>query len=160
MTVPLFTSPGRSGFGPSFPYPTTLGLATVRSGLAGIFRSVHHAQNGKGLPKYFDAEESDIFILSGAEDLVPILVHGRTGGNVNRSTRPRASPATCAALSATDRRLVCAHRAMDRQDDRHQPLALHFQGQCHDPIRQARRRQDRRPSGSNSRLHMDHLRKL
>jgi hypothetical protein len=25
----------------------------------------------KGLPKYLDAEESDIFIVSGAEDLVP-----------------------------------------------------------------------------------------
>ena len=27
----------------------------------------------KGLPKYVDAEESDVFILSGAEDLVPLL---------------------------------------------------------------------------------------
>src|SRR5690606_8622995 len=28
----------------------------------------------KGLPRYQDAEESDVFILSGAEDLVPVLV--------------------------------------------------------------------------------------
>ena len=28
----------------------------------------------KGLPRYFKAEESDEFILSGAEDLVPVLV--------------------------------------------------------------------------------------
>ena len=27
----------------------------------------------KGLPQYRDAEESDVFILSGAEDLVPVL---------------------------------------------------------------------------------------
>jgi hypothetical protein len=26
-----------------------------------------------GLPKYYDAEESDVFILSGAEDLVPVI---------------------------------------------------------------------------------------
>jgi len=29
----------------------------------------------KGLPQYADAEESDVFILSGAEDLMPSLVH-------------------------------------------------------------------------------------
>ena len=28
----------------------------------------------KGLPRYLDAEESDEFILSGAEDLVPLLI--------------------------------------------------------------------------------------
>ena len=27
----------------------------------------------KGLPRYEDATESDVFILSGAEDLVPVL---------------------------------------------------------------------------------------
>ncbi|WP_366836081.1 SpvB/TcaC N-terminal domain-containing protein [Nitrosomonas sp.] len=27
----------------------------------------------KGLPRYNDADESDVFILSGAEDLVPVL---------------------------------------------------------------------------------------
>jgi Salmonella virulence plasmid 65kDa B protein len=33
----------------------------------------------KGLPKYQDAEESDVFILSGAEDLVPALRTGSLG---------------------------------------------------------------------------------
>ena len=28
----------------------------------------------KGLPRYFDGEESDIFVLSGADDLVPVLL--------------------------------------------------------------------------------------
>src|SRR5207247_569965 len=27
----------------------------------------------KGLPRYLDSDESDVFILSGAEDLVPVL---------------------------------------------------------------------------------------
>ena len=34
----------------------------------------------KGLPRYRDSEESDVFILSGSEDLVPVLLrdsHGR-----------------------------------------------------------------------------------
>ena len=33
----------------------------------------------KGLPRYRDAEESDIFVLSGAEDLVPVLERNDTG---------------------------------------------------------------------------------
>jgi hypothetical protein len=33
----------------------------------------------KGLPRYFDAEESDVFLLSGAEDLVPVLVQNAQG---------------------------------------------------------------------------------
>ena len=32
----------------------------------------------KGLPQYEDAQESDVFILSGAEDLVPALVWSQT----------------------------------------------------------------------------------
>ncbi|MGH7847679.1 MAG: SpvB/TcaC N-terminal domain-containing protein, partial [Candidatus Binatia bacterium] len=33
----------------------------------------------KGLPQYHDAKESDVFILSGAEDLVPVLKQGAEG---------------------------------------------------------------------------------
>src|ERR1035438_3373937 len=33
----------------------------------------------KGLPQYRDAEESDVFLLSGQEDLVPVLVRGGDG---------------------------------------------------------------------------------
>ena len=33
----------------------------------------------KGLPRYQDAEESDVFILSGAEDLVPVLKRNSNG---------------------------------------------------------------------------------
>jgi len=32
------------------------------------------------LPRYFDAQDSDEFILSGAEDLVPVLVENEDGG--------------------------------------------------------------------------------
>jgi hypothetical protein len=41
----------------------------------------------KGLPQYADAEESDIFILSGAEDLVPLLVENN--GRWARDIPPR-----------------------------------------------------------------------
>ena len=42
----------------------------------------------KGLPQYQDAEDSDVFILSGAEDLVPVLVQNAQG-KWERETCPR-----------------------------------------------------------------------
>jgi RHS repeat-associated protein len=75
LTVPIYTSPGRSGFGPglSLSYDSGAGNGSFGFGwdlsLASVTRKTE-----KGLPKYQDANESDEFILSGAEDLVPILV--------------------------------------------------------------------------------------
>ena len=43
----------------------------------------------KGLPRYADYEESDIFILSGSEDLVPVLVRDEMGGGLTEPIRPR-----------------------------------------------------------------------
>jgi RHS repeat-associated protein len=74
LTVPISLSPGRSGFGPElslsydsgsgngpFGFGWQLGLPTIRR------------KTDKGLPRYNDARESDVFLLSGAEDLVPVL---------------------------------------------------------------------------------------
>ena len=72
MTVPIATSPGRSGFGPKLSLSCDSGAGNGPFGfgwsltLPSITR-----KTDKGLPRYFDAEESDVFILSGAEDLVP-----------------------------------------------------------------------------------------
>jgi RHS repeat-associated protein len=74
MEVPLPTSPGRSGFGPhlSLSYDSGSGNGPFgfgwRLSLPAITR-----KTDKGLPLYRDAEESDVYILSGAEDLVPVL---------------------------------------------------------------------------------------
>jgi hypothetical protein len=75
MTVPLFTSPSRSGFGPqlSLSYDSGAGNGAFGFGWNLSIPSITR-RTDKGLPKYFDAEESDIFILSGVEDLVPVLV--------------------------------------------------------------------------------------
>ena len=43
----------------------------------------------KGLPKYQDSEESDVFILSGVEDLVPVLVDIGGGSWVQEKLPPR-----------------------------------------------------------------------
>ena len=74
MSVPIATSPGRSGFGRqlSLSYDSGAGNGPFGFGwnlsLPAITR-----KTDKGLPQYRDAEESDVFILSGAEDLVPVL---------------------------------------------------------------------------------------
>jgi RHS repeat-associated protein len=75
MTVPIATSPGRSGFGPqlSLSYDSGSGNGPFGFGWSLSLPSITR-KTDKGLPKYIDAEESDEFILSGAEDLVPVLI--------------------------------------------------------------------------------------
>ena len=91
MSVPIATSPGRSGFGPQLGLSYDSGSGNSAFGL-GWNLSIPSItrRTDKGLPKYFDADESDIFILSGAEDLVPVLVN--TGGQWVR--QPFDSPAS------------------------------------------------------------------
>ena len=75
LSVPIDTSPGRSGFGPqlSLSYDSGAGNGPFGLGWNLSLPSVTR-KTDKGLPKYQDADESDVFILSGAEDLVPVLV--------------------------------------------------------------------------------------
>jgi hypothetical protein len=73
MSVPIATSPGRSGFGPqlSLSYDSGAGNGPFGFGWSLSLPSITR-KTDKGLPQYFDAEDSDVFILSGAEDLVPV----------------------------------------------------------------------------------------
>jgi virulence plasmid B protein len=76
MTVPIAVSPGRSGFTPqlSLSYDSGAGNGVFGLGWALPLASITR-KTDKGLPQYQDADESDVFLLSGAEDLVPVLVH-------------------------------------------------------------------------------------
>lgn len=80
MSVPIATSPGRSGFGPQLSLAYDSGAG---NGPFGIGWSLNLPQisrkTDKGLPQYQDAAESDVFILSGAEDLVPEFKKDETG---------------------------------------------------------------------------------
>ena len=80
MSVPITTSPGRSGFGPqlSLSYDSGVGNGPFGFGWGLSLPSITR-KTDKGLPQYRDAEESDTFILSGAEDLVPVLVRNAQG---------------------------------------------------------------------------------
>lgn len=75
MTVPIATSPGRSGFGPQLSLSYDSGAGNGPFGLGWhLSLPAITRKTDKGLPQYRDAEESDVFLLSGAEDLVPVLV--------------------------------------------------------------------------------------
>src|SRR5512145_1994489 len=76
MTVPIATSPGRSGFGPelSLSYDSGAGNGLFGFGWSLSLPSITR-KTDKGLPTYDDAAGSDTFLLSGSEDLVPILEH-------------------------------------------------------------------------------------
>ena len=75
MSVPIATSPGRSGFCPqlSLSYDSGAGNGPFGFGWSFSLPSITR-KTDKGLPKYEDATESDVFVLSGTEDLVPMLV--------------------------------------------------------------------------------------
>ncbi len=74
LTVPIYTSPGRSGFGPqlSLSYDSGAGNGPFGLGWQLSIPSIIR-KTDKGLPLYHEEEESDVFILSGSEDLVPLL---------------------------------------------------------------------------------------
>src|SRR5256714_8874875 len=74
LSVPVATSPGRSGFGPalSLSYDTGNGNGPFGFGWTLGLPAVTR-KTDKALPRYLDSEEPDVFILSGAEDLVPVL---------------------------------------------------------------------------------------
>ncbi len=71
FSIPIFTSPGRNGFGPQLTVQYSTGNGNGPFGLGwqlSIPRITRKTE--KGLPTYKDL---DVFVMSGAEDLVPHL---------------------------------------------------------------------------------------
>src|SRR5215470_4098079 len=96
MTVPISVSPGRSGFGPQLALSYDSGTGNGPFGLGwNLSLPAITRKTDKGLPKFQDADESDVFILYGAEDLVPVpeeneeIVDPERDGYRIRSYRPR-----------------------------------------------------------------------
>ena len=80
LSVALALSPGRSGFGPKLAveYDSGSGNGVFGFGWKLSLPSITR-RTDKGLPQYRDTVESDIFVLSGAEDLVPVLLRDDAG---------------------------------------------------------------------------------
>jgi hypothetical protein len=95
MTVPIAASPGRSGFGPALALAYDSGRGNSVFGfdwslaLPAVIR-----RTDKGLPRY---DETDVFLISDAEDLVP-----------TRPT-PVGYSAGCSALAAPVWTLCWSH---------------------------------------------------
>ena len=84
MSVPIATSPGRSGFGPqlSLSYDSGAGNGPFGFGWTLALPAITR-KTDKGLPRFrdwsTDPQEEDVFVLSVSEDLVPVLRQGTAG---------------------------------------------------------------------------------
>ncbi|HHH11848.1 MAG TPA: hypothetical protein ENK23_07235, partial [Sorangium sp.] len=81
--VPLPLPPGRGGFGPqlSLQYSSGAGNGPFGLGWSVAVPSIGRGSS-KALPQYRDDRDSDTFVMSGAEDLVPMLVASGGSGSV------------------------------------------------------------------------------
>jgi RHS repeat-associated protein len=74
FTVPFPTSPAREGFAPELALSYDSGSGNGPFGVGwSLGLPAIRRKTDKGLPLYRDGEESDVYVLSGAEDLVPVL---------------------------------------------------------------------------------------
>ncbi|MDR0516893.1 MAG: hypothetical protein LBH25_07610, partial [Fibromonadaceae bacterium] len=89
FAIPLPLSPSR-GFEPeiSLSYDSGSGNGPFGLGWSLSVPSISR-KTDKGLPQYFDMKDSDVFIMSGAEDLVPSGEEREEGEHLIRQYRPR-----------------------------------------------------------------------
>jgi RHS repeat-associated protein len=90
VSVPIATSPGRSGFGPALSLSYDSGAGNTPFGLGWNLSlpCVTHKTN-KGLPEYDHPVESHVFVLTDVEDLVAVLVQPAGGPWVREVVPPR-----------------------------------------------------------------------
>lgn len=87
FSIPIVFSPGRGGYMPGIGLSYNSGSGNSPFGMGwqlGVQSIVRKTDNG--LPQYQDDLESDTFMLSGTEDLVPVLQNN--GGNWERTPVP------------------------------------------------------------------------
>jgi RHS repeat-associated protein len=74
LSIPLGATPGRAGSGPNLELTYNSGSGNGVFGFGWTLSLPEITRKtDKGLPRYMDGEEGDVFLLSGAEDLVPVL---------------------------------------------------------------------------------------
>ena len=88
--MPLATSPSRSGFvpQPALTYGSGAGNGPFALGWNLLLPRITR-KTDRGLPKYRDDDKSDVFIFSGTEDLVPVLIQNAAKQWVREVQEPR-----------------------------------------------------------------------
>jgi hypothetical protein len=133
LTVPIPLSPGRSGFGPqlSLFYDSGIDNGPFGFGWRLSLPSITR-RTDKGLPRYDDAPRmadtraTDIFLLSVAEDLVPVLVRNGDGDwrvpdeparqpPPDRASEPRDAPEADPTLALTGNAMANHGRLRSRR---------------------------------------------
>jgi Salmonella virulence plasmid 65kDa B protein len=155
LTVPIATSPGRSGFEPqlSLSYDSGSGNGEFGLGWSLSLPSITR-RTDKGLPRYKDADESDIFILSEAEDLVPVLVQDASGAWTRESVPPRDGYTITPYRPRVEG--LFARIELDAPERRRHLLAFDLQRQYHDILRPDDCKPDRRSKQSRPRFLVAH----
>jgi RHS repeat-associated protein len=88
LTIPIAISPGRTGVQPdlTLSYDSGNGNGPFGFGWRLALPAITR-KTDKGIPQYHDVTESDVFTLTSAEDLVPVLVKDGQG-HWERESRP------------------------------------------------------------------------
>lgn len=93
ISVPIATSPGRSSIGPQLSLSYDSGACSGPFGFGwSLSLPAITRKTNKGLPHYLDAVDSDVFILSGAEDLVPALIQNAQGNGSKMTVDIHGAP--------------------------------------------------------------------
>ncbi len=152
LTVPIATSPGRSGFGPqlSLSYDSGAGNGPFGFGWSLSLPAITR-RTDKGLPRYRDAMESDSFILSGAEDLVPVLVQDQAG-QWNEEVIPPRDGYSIKAYRPRIEGLFARIERWTRQSDGDTHWRDDLEGQYYELLRHNRRKPHRRSGRSDAGL--------
>ena len=80
MTVPLPLTPNRNGFTPPLALAYSSGAGNGPVGMGWTLETpAIQRKTDKRLPRYLDEPDEDVFMVSGAEDLVPLLVEQAPG---------------------------------------------------------------------------------
>ena len=106
IAVPL--TPGRSGFGPQLHLTYNSGSGNGAFGLGwDLSLPVIHRKTDKGLPRYQDEVDSDTFVFSGIDDLVPFLQEGE------RSPRREGNCSIERFVPRIEGAFICIERCRD-----------------------------------------------
>jgi RHS repeat-associated protein len=134
MSVPIATSPGRSGFGPqlALSYDSGSGNGPFGLGWSLSLPSITR-KTDRGLPRYRDAEDSDVFLLSGAEDLVPVLVESPEGWQAE-SVPPRQIDGVTYTIRRYRPRIEGLFARIERWTRQDDPADVHWRSTTRDNV--------------------------